>query len=395
MKKRILLIALLTGILIGVKQGKAQESGIRFEQLGWKEALEKASQEKKLIFTDFYTEWCGPCLSMAEEVFPRMEIGNFYNTHFINLKIDAEKGEGKTLREKYKVSSFPTYLFIDPQSGEIIHRSSSRQEAETFLFTGKSAVTPSLRSPYLEKEYTLGNRSRELLGNYMDYLASVYQREKVVKLAGEYTALPDFSLKNRQDWEVFVKHIGGIDNPQFREVLAHKLQYDSLYGKAEVDEKLYREFNLSLDTEALRHAPDFKGKEFLTIKNQAEQYIRAKEYSRAIPLLDTLMADPGDFKEQLCHYLKFTSRTALYGEPPYSWLQKCAELAQYVAYNSDNRQDAGIHYDYALLLEKLIKTQPEAEKRFPSSIAGKPAYGVKDYSMRPAKLKPKPSAKNK
>ena len=101
MKKRILLIALLTGILIGVKQGKAQESGIRFEPRGWKEALEKAAQEKKLIFIDFYTEWCGPCLTMAEEVFPRMEIGNFYNTHFINLKIDAEKGEGKTLREKY------------------------------------------------------------------------------------------------------------------------------------------------------------------------------------------------------------------------------------------------------------------------------------------------------
>ena len=59
MKKRILLIALLTGILIGVKQGKAQESGIRFEPLGWKEALEKAAQEKKLIFIDFYTEWCG------------------------------------------------------------------------------------------------------------------------------------------------------------------------------------------------------------------------------------------------------------------------------------------------------------------------------------------------
>ena len=178
-------------------------------------------------------------------------------------------------------------------------------------------------------------------------------------------------------------------------MLAHKPQYDSLYGKTAVDEKLYREFNLSLDTQALRYAPDFRGKEFLTIKNQAEQYIRAKEYNRAIPLLDTLMADPGEFKEQLCHYLKFTSRTALYGEPPYSWLQKCAELAQYVAYNSDNRQDAGIHYDYALLLEKLIKMQPEAEKHFPSSIAGKPAYGVKDYSMRPAKLKPKPSAKKK
>lgn len=368
----------------------AQNGGIRFEHANWQEVREKAQKEKKLIFADFYTEWCGPCLSMAEEIFPLMEVGNFYNRHFVNVKIDAEKGEGKILREKYKVASYPTFLFIDPGSGEIVHRSSSRQDAATFLFTGQSAVTQVERSLYLEKEYTLGNRSRELLRRYMNYLASVYQREKLEKVMQEYTALSDFSLEQKTDWEVFVKHITGIESPQFQEVLQNKEKYVRLFGQEQVDAKLYKEFNFSLNISALEQASDFKGKSFLLKKNRAEKYVRDKAYAAAIPLLDVLMADPGEFKEELCHYLKFTARTGLYEEVPDFWLKKCAEMAQYVAYNSINRQEAGIHYDYALLLEKLIRRIPEAAVYFPVSIVDKPLRGTPDYSLRSLRLKPKP-----
>lgn len=388
MKRKIIILILMLmafGVIV-----KAQEGGIRFEHGNWQEIREKAMRENKLIFADFYTEWCGPCLAMAEEVFPLMEVGNLYNARFVNVKIDAEKGEGKTLREKYKVISYPTFLFIDPKSEAIVHRSSSRQDKETFLFTGKSAITPILRSPYLEKEYTLGNRNRELLGSYMDYLASIYKRDKVLELIQIYTNRPDFSLMDQADWKVFVKHIGGIENPQFRELLDNKERYVAQYGKVEVDEKLYKEFNLTLDTEALSKAPDFKGKDFLMKKNEAEKYLRAKNYEAAIPLLDALMAEPGDFKEELCRYLKFTARSVLYGEHPDFWVKKCAGLAQYVAYNSYDRQDAGIHYDYALILEKLIRSLPDAGKYFPASIVEEPLKGSKDYSLRPSKLKQKP-----
>lgn len=143
-------------------------------------------------------------------------------------KLDAEKGEGKELKEKYKVVSYPTFLFIDPRTEGVVHRSSSRQEAETFLFTGKSAITPFLRAPYLEKEYSLGNRSRELLSDYMDYSASVYKRDKVEELVKEYTAKADFSLQQPEDWNVFVKHIHGIANPQFQQLLNQK-RYIKIY----------------------------------------------------------------------------------------------------------------------------------------------------------------------
>ena len=101
------------------------------------EAVAKAKAENKLIFIDFYTQWCGPCLNMAQTVFSLPTVGYYYNQTFINLKIDAEEGEGITLAKKYGVRSYPTYAFIDPATEEIVHRSSSRQTPEQFIQTGK------------------------------------------------------------------------------------------------------------------------------------------------------------------------------------------------------------------------------------------------------------------
>lgn len=58
----------------------------------WDEALAKAKQENKLLFVDLYTEWCAPCKMVAKIVFPQKKIGNYYNQHFINYQLDAEKG---------------------------------------------------------------------------------------------------------------------------------------------------------------------------------------------------------------------------------------------------------------------------------------------------------------
>jgi len=52
-------------------------------------------------------------------VFKDKKIGNFVNSHFVSLRINALEGEGKKLRERYKVRGFPTVLFLDPSGTEI------------------------------------------------------------------------------------------------------------------------------------------------------------------------------------------------------------------------------------------------------------------------------------
>ncbi|MFR7824172.1 MAG: thioredoxin domain-containing protein [Odoribacter splanchnicus] len=78
----------------------AQNEGIRFEKPEWKQVVRKASKEKKLIFVDCYTSWCGPCKELAKNIFPQKVVGDFYNRHFVSTKVDMDKDAMAAVRKK-------------------------------------------------------------------------------------------------------------------------------------------------------------------------------------------------------------------------------------------------------------------------------------------------------
>lgn len=39
---------------------------------------------------------------MAKDVFTNAEVGDYFNAHFLNLKIDMEKGEDRLLQKNIK-----------------------------------------------------------------------------------------------------------------------------------------------------------------------------------------------------------------------------------------------------------------------------------------------------
>lgn len=134
MKQVYFIIAMLCGLALG---GQAQ--GIRFAEGSWKELLETAKKEGKLIFVDCYTEWCQPCKQMEQQVFPSKKVGKFYNEHFINVKMDMEKGEGPVILNTYKINAFPTLLFVNGEGGEVYRIVGSKKEAE-LLQVGADAL---------------------------------------------------------------------------------------------------------------------------------------------------------------------------------------------------------------------------------------------------------------
>lgn len=121
MKKNLVVALILVSSFV-----KAQEEkGIKFEHgLSWLQIKEKAQTENKFIFLDGYTTWCGPCKQMAKEIFPQPSVGDFFNKNFINVAVqfDVAKNDNvevkswykdaETLKETFKVNSYPTYLFL-------------------------------------------------------------------------------------------------------------------------------------------------------------------------------------------------------------------------------------------------------------------------------------------
>ena len=83
------------------------------------EALRKAKSEKKNVLLDIYAVWCAPCKLMDRTTFSDKAVGEFARTTFVSVKMDAEKGEGRRLAQRYMISSFPTVLVLDPSGNEI------------------------------------------------------------------------------------------------------------------------------------------------------------------------------------------------------------------------------------------------------------------------------------
>ncbi|PKF74037.1 thioredoxin family protein [Chryseobacterium sp. PMSZPI] len=154
-------ITLFSSLFIGAL---ALAQGIKFEDSNFATILAKAKKENKLVFVDAYASWCGPCKLMAKNIFPLQTVGDYYNSHFINAKIDMEKGEGVELAKKYNVKAFPTYLFIDG-NGEAIHRTLGYVEEKDFIQFAKDAEDPTKRLTSLKQQFEKGEKNPEFLKN--------------------------------------------------------------------------------------------------------------------------------------------------------------------------------------------------------------------------------------
>jgi len=123
---------------------KAQENqddkseGVAFHKGSWDEALEKSKEEGKPIFVDAYASWCGPCKWMTRNVFTDDKVGDYYNKHFVNVKLDMEKGEGRNFARKYGVSAYPTLLYLN-SDGKVVHKVRGAKRVEGFIKEGKKA----------------------------------------------------------------------------------------------------------------------------------------------------------------------------------------------------------------------------------------------------------------
>jgi thioredoxin 1 len=113
--------------------------GIHFFKGSWAEAMAKAKQENKPIFLDVYATWCGPCKRLKKYVLSNKKVGDYFNTHFVNVSIDAENGEGVTLSNQYGVESYPSLFFIN-NNGSIKMKHAGLVEVEQLIQLGEVNV---------------------------------------------------------------------------------------------------------------------------------------------------------------------------------------------------------------------------------------------------------------
>ncbi|MEP0987764.1 thioredoxin fold domain-containing protein [Ekhidna sp.] len=213
------------------------QAQMNFEQGSWDDAVAQSRMSGKLIFLDAYAEWCEPCKEMEEYTFTDLEVANYYNANFINVRMDMEDYPGVELAEQYSVGVFPSFLFING-NGEIVHRGCGAMDANQFLALGKDALTDSITLITMEKRYDSGDRSADFMLDYLGLLEEACLDAE--GFAEGYLADVDLNeLTTETPWEVFAAYQWDIYSREFQYLIKNTKKFEDEIGQRLVNAKLY------------------------------------------------------------------------------------------------------------------------------------------------------------
>ena len=196
-----------------------------FRHISFDEALKAAKQENKLVFIDFYTDWCGPCKKMANEVFPQKMVGDFMNEKFVNLKFNAEK-EGKELAARYKVSAYPTFVILDTE-GKVVGELKGSMDGQTFIQKLDGKLNPEMTPERIAERYKGGERTPELVNTYALGLMEKNKEDEGFKVINDYfNSLSDAERMNPANAFLFTRYTVALNDPKVDFMVAHRNEFD-------------------------------------------------------------------------------------------------------------------------------------------------------------------------
>lgn len=122
----------------GQDAGK-KKADIRFLENSLSVAMQQAKAQQKIIFVDAFTVWCVPCKQLRKTTFKDPELAAYFNNNFINVSLDAEKGEGIPFAARYSLKGYPTLYFINAE-GELIAKNEGLINAAALLALAKQVT---------------------------------------------------------------------------------------------------------------------------------------------------------------------------------------------------------------------------------------------------------------
>lgn len=227
MKKKTIIAALA---LLLALPGMAQTN---FRPITYDEAIAAAKAEGKLVFMDFYTDWCGPCKRMMNDVFPQPSVGDYMNGKFVCIKLNAEK-EGKELAVLYGVKAYPTFVGIDT-SKKVLFTKVGGATADAFVADIDRLLDPDRTPERMEARYEKGERTPALISSYASYLTNIAYEEggdrsnadKADKMVRDYFAgLTDAERLSPDNLFLYTTYAHSVNDSIARFWVAHRDDFD-------------------------------------------------------------------------------------------------------------------------------------------------------------------------
>lgn len=157
----------------------------------WEQAVEKQKTEKRKIFVDVFTDWCGWCKVMDKNTFPDAAIAKLLNEEFYAVKFNAEQTADVVFNNI-------TFKFVGTEGGRGYHQLAAA-----------------------------------LLNNQLSYPNFVFLDEefKIIPVIPGYQSLPGY--RKPQEFHVFLSYVGNDVYKQTRDINEYaRTSYVSPYTAA-------------------------------------------------------------------------------------------------------------------------------------------------------------------
>ena len=276
--KKIALIAVSLAFYAGIFA-----QGVNFQDLTLSEAIAKAKsnegQGPELVFFYAYTTWCGPCRHMTNNVFPQRIAGDFFNTHFVSIKVDMERGDGPELARTHRVAGFPTFLIFNSSGEEVARIVGGSNTADAFVAIVRAHIDPAYSPDALRAIYE-SDRTFDNARAYMDALIALRRMGDVSTFMNE--EFMNFSARDRFSegfWRYALHSMSFIDSPVLSFVIENKSIFDGTVGRSRVNDALitaYRTilFNFVSGQTTLSRAQVQKATTALSMLNEGNPVLR-------------------------------------------------------------------------------------------------------------------------
>jgi thioredoxin-related protein len=359
---------------------QGQEVGMNFEHnTTWDNVLAKAKKENKYIFVDCYTTWCGPCKTMSKDIFPKEEVGKFYNQNFVNLKIqmDVTKDDNedvkswytsaKEIEKKYTINAYPTYLIFSP-SGEIVHRLVGSMDETKFIENGKIAINPETQYYTLKNQYESQKGNPAYLYKMLNAALDAYEVDFSKELSKAYFATQK-DMYTKDNLNLLVKTLESTNDAGFIVLAKNPSKVDAILGKKGMANSIMKQAIMNDIV-----YPAFKGNKAKSINwTELENKIKAKapSLSKEVLLSSKIMfaqknKNWKEFSALATNYIKTYGNTMSDGEVnSLAWtiFENCNDMACITATLNYSKKTFAennnpMYIDtYANLLHKAGKTE--------------------------------------
>jgi len=236
----------IISLLFFVSLAKAQKTTINFIENDYKLALEKSKASKKPIFVMVYATWCPHCNKMKATVLKDPTVIDFFNANYINVMMDGESVTGKDFMKKFKITSFPTFLYLNENETHL-YSTGGEFTSEEFIFESKKALNPNTQIPYLEKQFNDNIKSPEACLLYLNGLRKSIEKSKTDEIVAKYfSTQPKDQLFTEINWKIIAFGVNNLNTKEFDFVLNHQSDFAKVSSPKRVEAKIVSVVNQTL-----------------------------------------------------------------------------------------------------------------------------------------------------